>query len=184
MLLIWAIPLGIIIGYLRGGRLGNLAQIKLRGGWLILLALLIQLSIFPLGAGKPLITVGTEYLHLGSYLLLLFFVGLNWHEWGILAMGAGMALNLLVITLNGGYMPTTVAGLQAAGRVGAAAKLAGLGHYGNNTVIVASSQLVWLSDIFHTPAWLPGANVFSLGDLLLALGLIGFLQAKMRAGRS
>ena len=31
--------------------------------------------------------------NLGSYLLLLFFVGLNWCEWGIVAMVVGMASN-------------------------------------------------------------------------------------------
>jgi hypothetical protein len=181
MLLVWAIPLGVLIGYLRGGRLDNLGQIDLKGGWLILLALLIQLLIFPFIQGKALVTIGTEYLHLLSYALLLLFALLNWREWGILAMGTGMAVNLLVIALNGGYMPTTPAALSAAGRVRAAEQLQALGHYGNNTVQTASTRLAGLSDRFHTPDWLPLANVFSLGDVLLALGLIWFLQAKMQA---
>lgn len=180
MLLIWAIPLGILIGYLRGGRLGNLGKIELKGAWLILIALLIQLLIFPLGQRQPLITVGTEYFHLASYALLLLFAALNRREWGILAMGTGMALNLLVIGLNRGYMPTSPAALLAAGRVRVAEQLQQIGHYGNNTVQTASTRLAGLSDRFHAPDWLPLANVFSAGDVLLAVGLIWFLQEKMR----
>ena len=181
MLLVWAIPLGILIGYLRGGRLGNLGKIDLKGGWLVLLALLIQLLIFPFSQGHAIVNIGTEYLHLFSYALLLLFALLNRREWGILAMGLGMVLNLLVITLNEGYMPTTVAALQAAGRPKAAMQLEQFGHYGNNTVQTASTRLAGLSDRFYTPAWLPLANVFSVGDVLLALGLIWFLQVKMQA---
>jgi hypothetical protein len=179
MLLIWAIPLGVLAGYIQGGRLSYLGQINLRGVWLIVLALILQLLIFPLGP-RTLVTTNTEYLHLFSYALLVLFAAANWREWGIVIMGAGMALNLLVIALNGGYMPVTAEALRLAGRPNAAAKLEQFGIYGNNIVQTASTRLAWLSDRFYTPAWLPLANVFSVGDVLLALGLIWFLQAKMR----
>lgn len=181
MLLLWALPLGILLGYLRGGRLSHLAQLELRGAWLILLALAIQLLIFPLGSAKqPIIAFGTEYFHLASYALLVVFVILNWREWGILAMGSGMLLNLLVIMLNGGYMPTRPELLEAAGRWEAAAKLREAGTYANNTLMEPTTPLWFLGDAFYVPEWVPFANVFSIGDLLLALGLIFFLQAKMR----
>ncbi|OGF53180.1 MAG: hypothetical protein A2Z21_04865 [Candidatus Fraserbacteria bacterium RBG_16_55_9] len=181
MLLLWALPLGIVVGYLRGGRLSHMARLELRSTWLILLALAIQLLIFPLGAGKqPLIRFGTEYFHLASYAFLVGFVVLNRREWGILAMGMGMLLNLLVITVNGGYMPTRPDLLEAAGRGEAAAKLREVGIYANNTLMEPTTPLWFLGDVFYAPEWVPFANVFSVGDLLLALGLIFFLQAKMR----
>jgi hypothetical protein len=180
MLLLWSLPLGILIGYLRGGRLAPLAQIELRGAWLVLLALAIQLLIFPLGAREPLIPFGTEYFHLASYALLLGFVVLNWREWGIVAMGVGLLLNLLVIIANGGYMPTTPDRLEAAGLFDAAERLRQMGTYANNTLRDPDTPLWFLGDVFYAPSWVPFANVFSVGDLLLALGLIDYLQAKMR----
>lgn len=179
MLLLWSVPIGIVIGYLRGGRLSRLAQIELRGAWLILLALLIQLLIFPIWGRVPLIRFGTQYFHLISYGLLLVFVILNWREWGILAMGLGMASNVLVIAANGGYMPTSPELLRAAGLIEAAEKLKQMGTYANNVLIGPKTHLSLLGDIFYVPAWVPFANVFSVGDALLALGLIVFLQAKM-----
>ena len=181
MLLIWAIPLGVLIGYLRGGRLSHLGQIQLKGVWLIVLALIVQLLIFPFGS-RALVTVGTEYLHLFSYALLVLFALFNWREWGVLVMAAGMVLNLLVIALNGGYMPTTADGLGYAGRDVAARALADLHHYGNNCLSGTDgcATLAGLSDNFAVPAWVPLANVFSVGDIFLALGLIWFLQEKMR----
>ncbi len=184
MLLLWALPIGIGLGYLLGGRLQNLARLTLRGAWLVLAALVLQLLIFPLpGREGPILSFGTAVFHLLSYALLAGFVLLNRREWGILLLGGGMALNVLVIAANGGYMPTYPALLEQAGRVRAAEVIVAEGVYGNNVCIGCegiSPRLVFLGDIFATPAWVPGANVFSLGDLVLALGLIVFLQAKMR----
>ena len=186
MLLLWALPVGILVGYLRGGRLGNLARLELRGAWLILVALGIQLLIFPLpGFQGPLIPWGTAELHLLSYALLAGFVVLNRREWGIVLMGGGMLLNIVVIAANGGYMPTYPKLLEWAGRTKAAQALVAEGFYGNNVCIGCegiSTRLTFLGDVFVVPAWVPGANVFSVGDLVLAFGLILFLQATMRAG--
>ena len=185
MLLLWALPIGVLVGLLRGGRLGNLARLELRGAGLILTALVIQLLIFPLpGLPGPLIPWGTAFFHLASYALLAGFVVLNRREWGILLMGVGMLLNVLVIAANGGYMPTYPKLLEWAGRTKAAQALVAEGFYGNNVCIGCegiSTRLTFLGDVFVVPAWVPGANVFSIGDLVLALGLVYFLQSKMRA---
>lgn len=186
MLLLWAVPLGVALGYLRGGRLSHLGKIRLRGAWLIPLALAIQLLIFPLGSREPMIRFGTEYLHLVSYALLLGFVALNWREWGIVAMGVGMLLNLVTISANGGYMPTFLERLRTAGLTSAAAQLERCAAsqetctYANNVLTREGTPLWFLGDVFTVPAWVPLANVFSVGDLLLALGLIAYLQAKMQ----
>jgi hypothetical protein len=189
MLLLWALPIGILLGYLRGGRLETLSRLELRGLWLIFLALAVQLLIFPLGSGGailPLGTSGTAVLHLGSYGFLGAFVWLNRREWGIVLMGLGMFLNVIVVSANGGYMPTYPELLEAAGRVEAARQLreAGAGIYANNMCINCegtTARLSFLGDVLYVPAWIPLANVFSLGDVLLMVGLILFLQAKMRA---
>ncbi len=186
MLLLWALPIGILLGYLRGGRLGNLSRLELRGIWLILLALIVQVLIFPIGSGGPIVSLGksgTAYLHLASYGLLTTFVWLNRREWGIVIMGVGMLLNVIVISANGGYMPAYPELLEAAGSVEAAQRLQEAGVYANNICIGCegiTTRLTILGDVMATPAWVPLANVFSWGDVLLMLGLILFLQAKMR----
>jgi hypothetical protein len=43
-----------------------------------------------------------------------------------------------------------------------------------NSAATASPHLAWLVDRWAAPHWLPGANVFSVGDVLIALGGILF----------
>ncbi len=159
--------------------MANLAQLKLRGLWLILLALVIQLLIFPLGRAEALVEIGTGYLHLLSYLLLLAFIGLNWYYWEILLMGVGLALNLLVISINAGYMPASATALRCAGHERVAGILEQGLHHGNTVLMSSRTKLNFLGDSFCVPAAVPLSNAFSAGDLALALGVIIFLGRRM-----
>lgn len=179
MFLLWAVVLGLLIGLLRRGSLANLAKLELHGLWLILAALIIQLLIFPLGPREPIIKAGTAYLHLLSYLCLLAFISLNWRYFELLIMGAGLALNFLVISVNGGYMPASAGALRRAGLERVAATLEqGLRH-GNTVLMSSETKLNFLGDLLYLPAAVPLANAFSIGDLILALGLILLLAIEM-----
>ncbi len=179
MFLLWAVILGLAIGLLRRGSLANLGRLKLRGLWLILVALIIQLLIFPLGPREPIIRVGTPYLHLLSYLCLFVFIGLNWRYFEFLLMGTGLALNLLVISANGGYMPASATALRRAGLEGVAATLEQGLHHGNTVLMSPQTRLNFLGDLLYLPASIPLANAFSVGDLLLALGIVLLLAIEM-----
>ncbi len=183
MFLLWAIPIGILLGYLRGGRLKNLNSINLKAPWLIFVALAIQLLIFPLGANAPIVNFGTDYFHIASYLILGLFVLLNLREWGIAVMSSGALANFAAIIANGGFMPTRAENLQAAGLITPteAANLAPGAILGNNIIMGEQTPLWFLGDIFSLPPAIPLANVFSIGDVILALGLIFYLRAKMRS---
>ncbi len=179
MLLLWAVGLGLLIGFLRRGSLTNLGRLNLRGFWLILMALLIQLLIFPLGPREPIIRVGTPYLHLLSYLFLLAFTWLNRRHLELLIMGAGLALNFLVIAANGGYMPASAEALRRAGLEGVAKVLEqGLPH-GNVILMTPETRLNPLGDRLYLPEGVPLANAFSIGDLVLGLGLMLLLARRM-----
>jgi hypothetical protein len=184
MFLLWAILIGLLIGLLRRGSLKNLARLKLRSLWLILAALVMQLLIFPLGPVEPLIKTGTTYLHLLSYLFLLAFIGLNWRHFGLLLMGAGLALNFAVIAANGGYMPASAAALRHAGLEGVAKILEQGLHQGNTVLMSPETKLNFFGDILYVPAAVPLANAFSVGDLLLALGVVLILAIEMPRSHS
>ncbi len=176
MVLLWAILLGLLIGLVRHRGLSHLAELKLRAGWLVLLAMLTQILILPLGQGaKPLISWGMEYLHIGSYLLLLLFVAINYREKALWLMALGMLSNFIVITANGGHMPASLEALRAAGRTATVERLLTEGVSGNVVLMSTQTKLNFLGDIFWLPSWVPFANAFSIGDLLLALGVIWIL---------
>jgi hypothetical protein len=84
----------------------------------------------------------------------------------------GVALNLLVVTANGGYMPQSQTARAEAGvSVERVAGLASRPAWHNVAPMSPETRLPWLGDIFAEPAWLPSRNVVSIGDLLLSVGL-------------
>ena len=147
---------------------------------MILVSLVIQLLIFPLGDRGAVFPYGTRYLHLLSYLPLLAFIWLNRRFWEILLMGLGILLNFLVILINGGYMPASPEALRAAGLTTLAQELARSGSVGNITLMGPGTYLNFLGDVLHLPPCVPFASAFSLGDLILGIGVALFLALRMR----
>jgi hypothetical protein len=49
-----------------------------------------------------------------------------------------------------------------------------------NSSFSPDPNLPWLTDIFALPAWLPATNVFSLGDVLIGVGVVVVIAVAMR----
>ena len=49
-----------------------------------------------------------------------------------------------------------------------------------NSVVVSDPVVRPLTDIFAMPAWMPFANVFSIGDVLIAVGIAIAIAVGMR----
>ena len=82
----------------------------------------------------------------------------------------GVALNLVVVLANGGYMPQSPAArLEVRGTplvvAGAAPQLRNVAPSDSDT------RLAWLGDVLAQPAWLPTANVVSIGDVVLSIAM-------------
>ena len=92
----------------------------------------------------------------------------------LVAVGAGA--NLAAIVANGGFMPASEAAFAALG--------GGLNAGYTNSSIVANPALEPLTDAYSLPTWLPFANVFSVGDVLIAIGVAIVIVSAMRSGRS
>jgi hypothetical protein len=112
--------------------------------------------------------------HVASYVAAGICVVLNHRLPGILLIGLGGALNGLVITLNGGTLPTSAEALRAAGRAADADKF-------TNSGVVDEPKLAFLGDAFATPAWVPGHSVFSIGDVAIWVGIGWFLWRTCRS---
>jgi len=169
-----ALIAGVAAGYALGGRLHNLENLRLRLAWLVLVALGVQIVIYsPLGA--PLGEHAIVALHLASYAMLIAFAALNARRTGIAIAGVGIAVNAVVIGANGGYMPTTARALTFAGM-----NVDRTVH--NNSMLDDGMRLLPLGDIMAVPHWVPlVANVFSIGDVLIAVGVAVLLATAMRA---
>jgi len=143
-----------------GGHLSALGKVRLRLVPAILGALCIQVVIISvLPEGSPGLH---RLLHVVSYALAAGFLGANRRVRGMWAIALGAALNLVAILANNGVMPASRSALRAAGIVtnpGFA-----------NSAAVAHPRLLQLGDVFFVPKPWPLHNVFSIGDLCIALG--------------
>jgi hypothetical protein len=97
-------------------------------------------------------------------------LALNRHIPGVPLIALGLACNFLVISLNHGFMPASLAARQVAGLPPLA------GRNMNVVPLTDSTVLPWLADILPVPAWVPRANVFSVGDVLILIGGVIFTQ--------
>lgn len=165
----------VTVAVLRGGRLSNLADIRLSLWWLLPVGFSMQWGTAFLpdepwseGAGVALV--------LGSYLPLLAVVILNRNRSGMWLAGLGVLMNFTVIALNGGMPVLGEAAAIAAGDTVARLDLAG--DY-KHVLLDGGTLLPFLGDVIPVRVFSLG-QVVSIGDVFLAVGLGRFLEAELR----
>jgi hypothetical protein len=160
--ILYAIPIGLLVGRLLGGRVEHLAELRFRWAPLALAGLLAQVVLF---AGPVAMAVGSlgPLLYVASTAAVLVAVLRNIRLPGISLVVVGALSNLAAIVANGGVMPASPDAVAALGME------ASDGF--SNSVVLADPALRPLTDIFALPAWVPFANVFSVGDVLIAVGV-------------
>lgn len=155
---------------LLGGRYANLAALRLRHVWLVALALGVQIVIITVvDLGPGLLGGG---LHLVSYALVGTFVVLNRHVRWLWVIALGWASNTAAIAANGGTMPMSPHVADALGETPS--------DRFTNSGPIDDARLAALGDTFVMPAWMPLQNSFSIGDVLLGLGLVLVVAAASR----
>ena len=178
LIILGAIALGVVIGLLLGGSLTKLADVQFRWWPLAIGGLVLQLIPVPSMRGQI-----DHWLALGlliaSYVALLAFVAANIRLPGFTVVGVGFALNLLVISLNGG-MPVNTHALRQASGPGYSAAVTRLVQNGGAKHHLARSNdmLDQLSDVL--PVGRPVRNVFSVGDVVAMAGIAWVLAGATR----
>jgi hypothetical protein len=181
MILAWAVVVGLIASLIRhrASTASQIASIPLHSAWLAVLALALQVPLLRAPLGPPQQLGFHRALFLLSHLLLLGFVWRNRRLVSIWFVGLGVILNLLVIVLNGGLMPISPETLV---RINPGTELEQwmLGfHYGysKDVILLQEGTRLWfLSDVLVIPPPFPWPTAFSLGDLLIAMGIVLLLQ--------
>ena len=171
MFMLWAIPAGILAGLVARGRIDALGEFKFLWGWLAVAGLLVQVLLFT-QAGDELAGGFGPALYVLSTLAVFVAVLRNVRVPGMAIVALGAISNLAAITANGGAMPADPGALAMAG-------LDGPGVH-TNSVVLADPALRPLTDILAIPASWPLANVFSVGDVLIGLGIVVVIAAAMR----
>jgi Family of unknown function (DUF5317) len=173
MFILYPVAIGLVLGLLLGGRLDGLAVLRIRWAPAILFSLLAQIVLFSEPVAARVGDLGPA-LYVGSTALVLVAVIRNGAIPGIPIVAAGAASNLLAIVTNGGYMPAGQSALAALGALDPTVY--------SNSAVMPDPALAPLTDIFALPGWVPGANIFSMGDVLIGIGIAAVVVIAMRAG--
>jgi hypothetical protein len=176
MILVAAVLIGLTAGLLRawiGKRPYRVFELKLPV--LVLLAFLPQFFAFYLPKTRTILPGNlVSILLISSLIILLIFSLLNIRKISFWPISVGFSLNFLVILLNGGFMPISPETVQklipnSEGTWEIGQRLG----YGKDIVLLSEmTHLQFLSDRFMLPDWINYPVAFSLGDILIALGVV------------
>src|SRR3954469_25411367 len=176
-MLIGGVAVGLLLGLLAGGRLDNLANIRLRFLPLLFLGVIVRFGT-ELGLSYGLDTFEALRVPLlaFAYGLLLFTLWQNRSYPGLVLAFVGIALNAIAIMANGGHMPVRDRAFAEAGFTG---PINPQSHYElSSTAPAFLLRLGFLGDIIPIPVP-PVQNVASIGDIFLSAGLAFFLFATL-----
>jgi len=168
MILLAGMFLGIGLALVTRGRFGALAHHRLKGIEAFFALFFIQLVATGIPVELPesiLLNVFWMIPALGCLAISLW----NVREPGFALVSAGLALNIVVIALNGG-MPVLAAN---AGLIGAEAQAVytALDQSWLHVPAETGTHLLWLGDVLPIPGPGDTGNIVSIGDVYMSLGL-------------
>lgn len=175
MLLLYSIAAGLLLGRMTGGRVRNLEGIHFVWWQLALAGLAVQLVLFTSPVEERIGALGAP-IYVVSTLVVMLALLRNLRLPGLAVVALGAALNLVAVLANGGAMPSSPEAWNSL--TGVAALPAA--HYSNAVLMGPDTLFPFLGDVFVWPHPLPFANVFSIGDAIIAVGAVIFLTRAMR----
>jgi hypothetical protein len=178
-LIIESFLLSILIGFIRRGSLRNLGRVPMRHLYLFALPILMLAvaTVLVYANGSDRLIPYVRAINVLQYVTLTAAVAVNFRLTGMPVIWLGTFLNTLVITVNGGVMPTSAEAL----------KVAGLGDmlesgqtWARHALIGQETRLSFIADIVPIKGFaVVQPQVVSMGDLLIAVGVFILVQRYM-----
>jgi hypothetical protein len=173
-----AILIGLLIGFIRNGRIANFNNARFKGWALIIPAFLAYLV--PYGLGLFDIPFDTpEIFPFAAMGFVALIALLNLEKTGMKLFFTGVALNLIVTAINGFFMPIDLEMMRGLGYDSFVESIVNgsVVNYMDSTNAVSWS--VYLGKIIGLPKVYPLASVISIGDILVSLGMVMTIQNEM-----
>jgi hypothetical protein len=182
MLVLAILGVALVSSVLTGGRLGYARNWQLKGLWIALGAFAVQTALFTQWGtgfvGEALVPV----VYVVTLSALVAFLVTNRRVLGVPILLVGLMLNMLVVSVNDGRMPASVAALAGAGRVEEADLLRLRGAAANCVLMSDSTRLNILGDNIVIRLGGSIGSAYSVGDLVALAGeavvVFGVLRAK------
>lgn len=173
-----AVLLGLLVGWLRGGRSLNIGNLEFKGWVLIVIGFLLQMLPMLLGRMSWMAHNG-HIIAFATMVLVFFIVVLNGDKRGFWLVASGAVLNILAMAFHSLRMPVYLPGLQKAGHLELVESIS------NNAVLnyTGLDQLAgwtdYLGKVIVVPTFYPFAQALSLGDLVMSAGIFLFVVEQM-----
>jgi hypothetical protein len=180
------IVIGVIIGFIRAGwqnGLVALSQIRIKGGLIFPLLLGVQLILYFLHGKITFIEQYNGYMFMLVYVAGLYVLWLNRKEKGFWWIFAGVALNFIVMLLNGGKMPVSLEAASILDPIYVNILVNGTA-VSKHIILTDSTILPFLGDIIPLTPPYPRSQVISIGDVIMNLGIFIYLQNVMLAHKT
>jgi len=152
---------------LTGGRLRRWGDVRLRQAYVLPIALVAQVVIIEVIPSAN--HAALSAVHIATYVAAGWFVWVNRDVPGLWIIALGAASNGITIALNGGTLPASRSALNAADIHPKDGKFL-------NSGVLEHPHLGFLGDVFAIPDGFPLANVFSVGDALIVIGVFWAAQ--------
>lgn len=179
MILLTSVVAGLTSGLIRawrGGRKYRPPRLSLE--WLVFVAFVPQGLAFFMPRGSVLADELVPYVLVLSQAGLMVFAWVNRKEPGFWLLGIGLALNLLVILINGGLMPISPELAAWVHQDNPTLHLETGQRLGNGKGIILdpdTTKLWFLSDRFPLSIFDRYRVAYSIGDVLIAMGAFWLL---------
>jgi hypothetical protein len=178
--------LALVGALFAGGSVARLVSARMEWWWVVVGAFGVELLLYnpPVNTQAWALSIG-PWLWVATKLAMLAALVRNARSdgasrWLWVVMSVGVGLNTLVIVANGGHMPQSIEAAAAVWGPQYAVPDADPGRLQNVAVLGPESRLTWLADVIAEPSWLPRRNVLSIGDVLLAFGMAGWVFGATR----
>ncbi len=172
--------IALIVALIRGGKITNLSEMKLKMGWVFPILLLVQIIVFSLQNKISWVGGYSNIAFIFVYIIGLFFLLMNRNLPGFFMIIVGVGLNFIVMSVNGGRMPVS----PEAALVLDPSYIDALKHglYAKHELITNSTHLPFLGDIVPLSAPYPKEQVISIGDIIMNIGVFIFIQKVLVKG--
>lgn len=173
----------LIVGWLLHGKFMRLADVQLKYVWMIFVPLGLYVAALITNYAHVFRPYSWVFglVHVVGFASMMVVALANRHIPGVKLMFAGLALNVIAIIVNGGFMPTATGAIKTVFGDGAM-KL--MDSAVRHALINSSTRLSFLCDVIAARrpfVILP--SIYSIGDLITSLGGLIAIVAIMRSPR-